>query len=72
VDAVRVKYVLSLTIPNTPDESFTTYAWLSDRIGFIKWEGNAAILNAFTRGSVNLSDTTSVISENLISYDVKQ
>jgi len=72
-DAVKLKYTLSATLPNSLSTStFTAYAWLAEGIGIVKWQGNAAILNAFTGGGVNLSDTTSVITQSLISYSVKQ
>jgi hypothetical protein len=70
-DAVKIKYTLNLSIPNVPITSYTAYAWLVDGIGFVKWQGNGTILNAFTGGGVDLSDTTSVITQSLISYDVK-
>lgn len=72
-DAVKLKYTMSLTVPNTLSAStYTAYAWLVDGIGIVKWQGNGTILNAFTGGGVNLADTTSVITQSLISYNVKQ
>ncbi len=72
-EAVKLKYTLSATLPNSLSTStFTAYAWLSEGIGIVKWQGNAAILNVFTGGGLNLSDTTSVITQSLISYNVKQ
>ena len=71
-DAVRIKYTLGLTLPNTlTTTNYEAYAWLVDGIGIVKWQGNGTILNAFTGGGVDLSDTTSVITQSLISYDVK-
>ncbi len=71
-DAVRLKYTLSLEIPGSPTTEYSAFAWLVDGIGIIKWQGNAAILGAFTGGEIDLSDTTSVVTQSLISYDVKQ
>lgn len=72
-DAVKLKYTMSLTVPNTlSTTTYTAYAWLVDGIGIVKWQGNGTILNAFTGGGVNLADTTSVITQSLISYDVRQ
>lgn len=72
-EAVKLKYTLILTLPNTLSTStYTAYVWLADGIGIVKWQGNAVILNAFSGGGVNISDTTSVITQSLISYNVKQ
>ncbi len=71
-DAVKIKYTLSLSVPNVPFTTYTAYAWLVDGIGIVKWQGNGTILNAFTGGGINLSDTTSIITQSLTSYDVKQ
>jgi hypothetical protein len=71
-DAVKLKYTMSLTIPNTTSTTYTAYTWLVDGIGIVKWQGNSTILNAFTGGGVNLADTTSVITQSLISYNVMQ
>lgn len=72
-NAVKLKYVMTLSLPNTLSTStFTAYSWLVEGIGIVKWQGNGIILNAFTGGGVDLSDTTSVITQSLISYDVKQ
>ena len=72
VDAVKIRFRMDLTIPNTPESSYSTYAWLTEGIGIVKWQGNGVILNALTGGSVNLADTSSTITEDLISYDAKQ
>jgi hypothetical protein len=77
IDAVRVKYTLLLNIPdpndpfNTISSSYTASAWFADEIGAIKWQGNSAILNAFAGGNIDLTDTTSVITQSLVSYNVK-
>jgi hypothetical protein len=72
-DAVKIKYTLRIktdpTSSNTND--YYAYAWLVDGIGIVKWQGNATILNAFTGGGVDLSDTTSVITQSLVSYNAK-
>ncbi len=70
-NAVKIKYTLGLTIPNSNNSTYFAYAWLVDGIGIVKWQGNATILNAFTGGGVDLSDTTSVITQSLVSYNAK-
>ncbi len=71
-DAVRLKYTLSMGVPGGPTTEYNAFAWLVDGIGIVKWQGNGAILNAFAGGGIDLSDTTSVITQSLTSYDVKQ
>lgn len=70
-DAVRLKYTLSINVPGGPTTEYNAFAWLVDGIGIVKWQGNAAILDAFAGGGIDLSDTTSVITQNLTSYNVK-
>lgn len=73
-NAVKVKFILTLTIPN-PDNVFQTYtknyeafAWLVDGIGVVRWQGNAAILNTFGGSGIDLGDTTRVVSQSLVDY----
>ncbi len=70
--AVKLKYTLSIMVPAGPTTEYNASAWLVDGIGIVKWQGNAALLDAFAGGGIDLSDTTSVITQSLISYDVKQ
>jgi hypothetical protein len=70
-DAVRLKYTLSIMVPGGPTTEYNAFAWLVDGIGIVKWQGNAAILDAFAGGGIDLSDTTSVITQNLTSYNIK-
>lgn len=70
-NAVKIKYTLTVSVPEVPSVSYDAYAWLVDGIGIVKWQGNGTILNAFTGGGIDLSDTTSVITQSLIAYDVK-
>ena len=70
-DAVRLKYTLSIKVPGGPTTEYNAFAWLVDGIGIVKWQGNAAILDAFAGGGIDLSDTTSVITQNLTSYNIK-
>jgi hypothetical protein len=71
-DATRVKYTLSVFDPeNSTSTGYVAYAWFVDGIGVVKWQGNASILNAFSGGGIDLTDTTSVVTQSLISYNVK-
>jgi len=76
--AARIQYTLKLTIPN-PNNIFaapltSTYlatAWVADNIGIIKVQGNSTLLDAFTGLGINFADTTSTITQSLISYNIK-
>ena len=78
-NAAEIQYKLVLTIPdpnnilnpNPPSETFTANAWVVDNIGIVKWEGNGAIIGAFTGSSINIADTTSSVTQNLVSYGIK-
>ncbi len=75
--AVKVKYTLSLKIPDpnnllhSVSSTYIAYAWYVDGIGAVKWEGNGTILNVFAGGGVVLTDTTSVVTQNLTAYTLK-
>ncbi len=76
--AAKVQYILTLSIPNLSNpfapattSNFTAYAWLVDNIGVVQMQGNGTILDAFSGGGINFSDTTSTVSQSLISYNVK-
>ena len=75
--AAKIKFTLTLTIPDpnnilqTLTKKYDAFAWLVDGIGVARWQGNAAILNTFGGTGIDLDDTTSVISQSLISYDIK-
>lgn len=76
--AVKIQYVLNLTIPDPNNflappspSSFSASAWVVENIGVIKWQGNGTVLNAFTGGGIHFADTTSTVTQSLISYNVK-
>lgn len=77
-NAAKVEYDFQLTIPDAanplapaPTTTFTADAWLVDNIGIVKWQGNGAIIGAFTGSSINFADTTSVVTQSLVSYSIK-
>jgi hypothetical protein len=77
-NAAKIKYVLKLTIPNlqnplgTPyTATYNAYAWFSSGIGIVQWQGNQAVLGAFSGGGINLGDTTSTVTQSLVSYKIK-
>ncbi len=78
MSAAKIRYDFVLKVPNNPNNplQFTTttysaFAWMADKIGMIKMQGNGAILDAFTGGGINFADTTSVITQSLVSYNIK-
>ncbi len=73
-DAAKVQYQLKIiTNPLAPTaaSTFTADAWLVDNIGVVKWQGNGTILDAFAGGGINFADTTSTVTQTLISYKLK-
>jgi hypothetical protein len=78
LSAAKIQYTLNLQIPNpnsikaTPSKStFTANAWFADKIGIVKIDGNAAILDTFTGNGINFADTTSTVTQSLIGYNIK-
>ncbi|HSP86613.1 MAG TPA: hypothetical protein VLN45_00650 [Ignavibacteriaceae bacterium] len=70
VEAVRLKFTLTIKPgPFDPVQTYTAYAWIAQGIGFVKWQGSGTIVGVFTGNGVDLDDTTSVYTENLIEYN---
>ncbi len=72
--AAKIQYQFKLiSNPLNPlaASTYTANVWMVDNIGIVKWQGNGTILNAFTGGGINFADTTSTVSQSLISYTVK-
>lgn len=75
VDAYKIKYILTLRIPNDQltsieEQTFTGYAWFAENIGLVKLEANAVITNVLFGGELDLSDTTTVFNDELTSYSL--
>ncbi len=51
--------------------TFNANTWLAEDIGIVKMEGSAIVLNLFSGGGLDLSDTSLIVTQNLIDYDVK-
>ena len=51
--------------------TFNANTWLTEDIGIVKMEGSAVVLSLFSGGGLNLSDTSIIVTQNLIDYDVK-
>ncbi len=76
--AATVKYVLNLSIPDLTNPlappstySYSAQAWLVKNIGVVKMEGNGTIMSAFSGGGIQFADTSSTITQSLISYNIK-
>jgi hypothetical protein len=71
VQAVRIKFTLNIrTDPfSTTTTQYVARGWIAKGIGFVKWEGNGTIVGVFTGNGVDLDDTSSVYTENLIEYN---
>ena len=73
-EAMKIKFTLTLRLnPFSPRlaQTFTAYAWLIQDIGPAKWEGSGTIVNFFTGLGIDFADTTTVINQNLIDYQIK-
>jgi hypothetical protein len=69
IEAAKIKFTLSIRLsPIGSPVIFEATGWLSENIGFVKWEGNGTIVSAFTGGGIDFDDTTSVVTQNLIEY----
>jgi hypothetical protein len=70
--AVKLRYVLTLKRDISGAAStFEAFCWLVEDIGIVKWEGNATVLNGISGGGIDFDDTTKVVTQNLIQFDVK-
>ena len=70
--AAKIEYSFSIINPITQaKQTVTADGWYAADIGAVKWEGNSLLLNAFTRGEISFSDSTSTGSENLVQYSIK-
>jgi archaellum component FlaG (FlaF/FlaG flagellin family) len=70
--AVKIQYDFSLINPlNQTKQTVTAYGWFVANVGAVQWQGNALLLDVFTRGEINFADSTNTGSENLIDYNLK-
>jgi len=73
VEAVRLKFTLKYQVdPSTVPQSFFAKGWLAKDIGFVKWEGNGAIIGVLTGRGVDLADTSSVVVMNVTEYNIQR
>ncbi len=76
VSAAKIKFTLTLNIPDDPanpfvviPRSYDAFCWIADDVGIVKWQGNGTILNLFS-GNIDLADTNTVTTQSLIEYNL--
>jgi len=71
ITAQKIKYDLEYRIdPEEPSQKFTAFSWVADKIGIIKLEGNAIVINTILVGEVNLADSSKIVTQDLIDYNI--
>lgn len=72
-EAIKIKFTLKLrTNPlSVVTQSFSADAWLVKDIGPAKWDGSGTIVNFFTGLGIDFADTTVVVRQSLIDYQIK-
>lgn len=72
VTAQKIKYDLEYRFsPEEPAQKFTAFMWVADKIGIIKLDGKAIVINTLLSGEVNLADSSKTITQNLIDYTIR-
>ena len=73
-EAIKIKYTLLLTKNPTPPQVLQTFnaeAWIIQDIGPAKWEGSGTLVNIITGLGIDFGDTTTVVNQSLIDYQIK-
>jgi hypothetical protein len=72
-DAYKIKYTLTrrLNTQSPMFQTFTANVWLVQDIGPAKWEGSGTLVNIITGLGIDFGDTTTVVKESLIDYQIK-
>ena len=75
--AEKIKYLLTLSIPNLNDPAkstlshFESFSWFIKDVGLVKNQGNLTVVNAISGYDIDFDDTTKTIVQNLTSYEIK-
>lgn len=71
VETIRLKFTLKVQsdLLSQP-QSFVAYCWLAKNIGLVKWDGNGAIVGAFTGNGIDFTDSTSTVIMNVTDYNI--
>ncbi len=71
ITAQKIKYELEYRIdPEEPSQKFIAFSWVADKIGIIKMDGNAIVVNTILNGEVNLDDSLKTVTQDLIDYNI--
>jgi hypothetical protein len=71
ITAQKIKFELEYRIDTeAPSQKFTAFSWVADKIGLIKMDGNALVVNTILMGEVNLADSSKIVTQNLIDYNI--
>ncbi|UCH64667.1 MAG: hypothetical protein JSW63_08550 [Ignavibacterium sp.] len=71
VEATKVKYTFTLQQnPQQLPQNFIAYAWLTEDIGMVKFEGKALLINLLV-GNIDFSDTTTTTTHSLVDFEIK-
>ncbi len=71
ITAQKIKYDLEFRLdPEEPSQKFTAYSWVADKIGIIKIEGNAIVVNTILNSEVSLDDSSKTVTQHLIDYNI--
>lgn len=85
-ESEKIKYTLVISLPdpenpinftnpqnpiNLISREFYGYAWYTKDVGLTKLEGSAFLINSINGNGIDLADTTSLVKESLVSYDIK-
>ncbi len=70
VEAIRIKFTLTISIPGEPNRTYTAFGWVAQNIGFVKWQGNGTVVGVFTGNGVDFDDTTSVFTQDITQFNL--
>jgi hypothetical protein len=71
VETVKVRFRLTIkTSPLNAPTNYEAFAWVAKNKGIVKWQGCGTIVSAFTGGGIAFADTNSVVTQNVIEYDI--
>lgn len=67
----KIKYDLEIIVdPEEPSQKFTAFSWVADKIGMVKMEGNAIVVNTILNGEVSLDASSKTVKLDLIDYNI--
>lgn len=71
VEAFKIEYKMLVRIDqNLPATEYLAYGWVSEEIGFVKWEGDSILLTILLGGGLNLGQISGNISQTLVNYSL--